>query len=116
MSLDVEKLVFGVLVAANLCLGLYFSLVARTRSASTPDEVFLGSRRLRMLPLAVSVLASMISAIGLIGFSAHYYAYGFHYSWCLLNSMFLVPVVSGVIIPVLYRLKVTSVFQVSAGG
>ncbi|CAN8019403.1 unnamed protein product [Ixodes persulcatus] len=111
MPIHVEYATFALLMAANLGIGLYFSLVKRARLASTPDEVFLGGRTLKMLPLAVSVLASMISAIGVIGFSAHYYAYGFHYSWSLLASPLLIPVVAGVIIPVLYRLRVTSVFQ-----
>ncbi|CAN8001805.1 unnamed protein product [Ixodes hexagonus] len=111
MSVHLEYAAFGLLMAANLGIGLYFSFVKRARIAATPDEVFLGSRSLKMLPLAVSVLASMISAIGVIGFSAHYYAYGFHYSWSLLASPLLVPVVAGVIIPVLYRLRVTSVFE-----
>lgn len=113
MGANVEYATFGILMAANLGIGLYFSFVKRARSRATPEEVFLGSRTLRMMPLAVSVLASMISAIGVIGFSAHYYAYGFHYSWSLVATPLLIPVVTGVIIPVLYKLNVTSVFEVS---
>ncbi|CAN7990202.1 unnamed protein product [Ixodes pacificus] len=116
MEVGIEKCLFGVLMAANLCLGLYLSFVSMARSASTPEEVFLGSRTLKVLPLAVSVLASMISAIGVIGFSAHYYAYGLHYNWGVLASPLLIPVVAGVIIPLLYRLGVTSVFQVRFRG
>ncbi|EEC19374.1 sodium-dependent multivitamin transporter, putative [Ixodes scapularis] len=116
MEVGIEKWLFGVLMVANLCLGLYFSFVSRARSASTPEEVFLGSRTLKVLPLAVSVLASMFSAIGVIGFCAHYYAYGFHYIWGVLAFPLLIPVVAGVIIPLLYRLGVTSVFQVRFRG
>ncbi|KAL1437141.1 hypothetical protein MTO96_049129 [Rhipicephalus appendiculatus] len=86
---DVEYAVFGVFVAASLFTGLYFALgkcrskpSARTvRSGSMADEEFLGGRSLGMLPLALSVLASMVTATGLLGFTSHFYAYGMHLLW-----------------------------------
>ncbi|KAH7977648.1 hypothetical protein HPB49_003121 [Dermacentor silvarum] len=114
MSVNVEHITFGVLMAANLGLGLYFAFSRRARKAPTADEVFLGSRTMGTLPLAMSVLASMISAIGVIGFGAHYYAHGFHYAWSLVSAPLLVPVVTLVVIPVLYKLRVTSVFEQQA--
>ncbi|KAH6948051.1 hypothetical protein HPB50_022736 [Hyalomma asiaticum] len=92
-AVNVEHVTFGVLMAANLGLGLYFAFSRRARKASTADEVFLGSRTMGTLPLAMSVLASMISAIGVIGFGAHFYAHGFHYAWSLVSAPLLVPIV-----------------------
>ncbi|KAL1436406.1 hypothetical protein MTO96_049640 [Rhipicephalus appendiculatus] len=111
MRSEVEYAVFGALMCANLGLGLYFSCARRVRKEATTDEMFLGSRSLRTLPLAGSVLASMLSAIGVIGFSAHYYAYGFHYLWNFMSAPLIAVIVSKVVIPVLYQLKVTSVFE-----
>ncbi|XP_077540635.1 sodium-coupled monocarboxylate transporter 2-like isoform X3 [Haemaphysalis longicornis] len=111
MSNVVEYAVFGGLMCANLGFGLYFSCLRRLRKEATTDEMFLGSRSLRIVPLAGSVLASMLSAIGIIGFSAHYYAYGFHYLWNFVSVPLIAVFVSKVVIPVLYELKVTSVFQ-----
>lgn len=106
----VEYTVFGVLMCANLGLGLFFAC-NRGKKAKTTDEMFLGSRTLRTLPLAMSVLASMCSAIGIIGFSGHYYTFGFHYLWNYLSAPIVALVVGKVVIPVLYDLKVTSVFE-----
>ncbi|CAN7992887.1 unnamed protein product, partial [Ixodes hexagonus] len=100
-------------MCANLGLGLFFSF-KRGKKAETTDEMFLGSRTLRTLPLAMSVLASMLSAISVIGFSGHYYAFGFHYLWNFLSAPLVALIVAKVIIPALYDLKVTSVFEVSA--
>lgn len=111
MHSEVEYAVFGVLMCANLGLGLYFSCARRVRKQATTEEMFLGSRSLRTLPLAGSVLASMLSAIGVIGFSAHYYAYGFHYLWNFMSAPLIAVIVSKMVIPVLYQLKVTSVFE-----
>lgn len=111
MRSEVEYAVFGALMCANLGFGLYFSCARRVRKQATTEEMFLGSRSLRTLPLAGSVLASMLSAIGVIGFSAHYYAYGFHYLWNFMSAPLIAVIVSKMVIPVLYQLKVTSVFE-----
>lgn len=107
----VEYAIFGLMMVLNLGLGLYFSFVNRPLRQTT-DEVFLGSRKMRMLPLAMSVLASMISAIGIVGATAHYYAYGLHHLWSIGAKVIVIPVVMYVIIPVLYKHKLTSIFQV----
>ncbi|KAG0417809.1 hypothetical protein HPB47_005338 [Ixodes persulcatus] len=59
----------------------------------------------------MSVLASMISAIGIVGATAHYYAYGLHHLWSIGAKVIVIPVVMYVIIPVLYKHKLTSIFQ-----
>lgn len=105
-----EYAIFGTLMCANLGLGLFFAFNRRNKAATT-DEMFLGSRTMQTIPLAMSVLASMLSAIGIIGFSGHYYTFGFHYLWNFTSAPLVALIVAKVIIPVLYDLKVTSVFE-----
>ncbi|XP_075529555.1 sodium/iodide cotransporter-like [Dermacentor variabilis] len=102
--------VFATLMVANFSLGLYFSFRRRSLK-STADEVFLGSRSLHSLPLAVSALASIMSSIGIIGISAHVYAYGTHMFWNQVLAPLNALIVAHVVVPVLYRLRVTSVFE-----
>ncbi|KAK8760314.1 hypothetical protein V5799_028419, partial [Amblyomma americanum] len=64
-----------------------------------------------MLPLAASAVASLFSSTGLVGFTAHFYAYGWHMGWCFLPSLVLLPFATHVFVPVLYKLGVTSVFE-----
>ncbi|CAN7937029.1 unnamed protein product, partial [Ixodes hexagonus] len=109
MSLTIEYVVFGTLMVANVGLGLYFAF--RKARAKTPDEVFLGSRTLKALPLAVSVVATITSPTGIVAFAGHFYAYGLHLNWINLGLILLLPVTTHVIIPVLYKLRVTSVFE-----
>ncbi|XP_072145142.1 sodium-coupled monocarboxylate transporter 1-like [Dermacentor andersoni] len=105
-----EYVVFATLMVANFSLGLYFSFRRRSLK-STADEVFLGSRSLHSLPLAVSALASIMSSIGIIGISAHVYAYGTHMFWNQVLAPLNALIVAHVVVPVLYRLRVTSVFE-----
>ncbi|CAN7992860.1 unnamed protein product [Ixodes hexagonus] len=104
-----EYAVFGLLLLATLGPGIFFSV--RRRGPPTVDEVFLGSRTIRALPLALSALASLMSSAGLIAITAHYYAYGIHMVWSFLTVQLCLPVTVHIIIPVLYRLKITSLFE-----
>lgn len=110
----VEYVLFGILILANFSLGLYFSFRTspnRFRSASTAEDVFLGSRTMKMLPLAASSVASVFSSVGLIAFPAHFYTYGLHLTWCCLTPFFYLPLAMNVFAPVLYRSGVTSIFE-----
>ncbi|KAL3246131.1 hypothetical protein MRX96_057869 [Rhipicephalus microplus] len=105
-----EYAVFAILMAANFSLGLYFSF-RRQSLKSTADEVFLGSRSLHSVPLAISALASIMSSVGIIGVSAHVYAYGTHMFWNQVLAPINALIAAYVVVPVLYRLRVTSVFE-----
>ncbi|XP_077486761.1 sodium-coupled monocarboxylate transporter 1-like [Amblyomma americanum] len=109
-----EYALFAILVAANLSLGLYFSF-RRTNvgagSRGTAEEVFLAGRTLKTIPLAASSVASLFSSTGLVGFPAHFYAYGWHLSWGYLTPLVLIPLATHVFVPVLYRLGITSIFE-----
>lgn len=110
MTHPVEYFVFALLTLAVIGLGL---VLFRTRTGRlTVDEMFLGNRTLRMIPLALSALASIMSSTGIIGFGAHFYAYGINNVWTLLSVLSTIPVTTHIIIPLLYRLKITSVFEV----
>lgn len=109
-----EYVLFGTVIATNLCLGLYFSFrkaPPSSGSASPEAEMFLGSRALRVLPLAASAVASMMSSTGLIAFPAHFYAYGMHMLWGLPMQFVCLPLATHVVVPVIYKLGVTSIFE-----
>ncbi|KAH6940709.1 hypothetical protein HPB50_005268 [Hyalomma asiaticum] len=100
-----DYVIFLGLTALSLGTGLYLSL-RRNGRASTRDEAFLGSRTLHAIPLALSMVASSVSAVGMIGFVAYYYQYGFHTLWCIPTFIPGGLLVSYLILPVLYELKV----------
>ncbi|XP_075739341.1 sodium/iodide cotransporter-like [Rhipicephalus microplus] len=110
-----EGTLFVTLVATNLALGLYFSLrnasSRRVDASARKMEVFLGSRALWYLPLAASSVASLFSSTGLIGFPAHFYAYGWHVLWLSLTPLLLFPLATHLFVPLLYKLGVTSIFE-----
>ncbi|XP_040074488.1 sodium-coupled monocarboxylate transporter 1 [Ixodes scapularis] len=105
-----EYVVFAVLMILNLAVGLIFAFRGRALNSNT-DETFLGSRTLGILPLSMSILASLVTAIGLVGLTAHFYTHGLHFLWVTIPALILIPFISRVIVPVIYKLGVTSVFE-----
>lgn len=106
-----EYAVFAILVTANLGFGLYFAFRKKSRNVTT-EEMFLGSRTLSMFPLATSILASLMSSGSIVSIAGHYYAYGGHLAWSSVSVIALLPLTAYVVLPVMYNLKITSVFQV----
>ncbi|KAH7937053.1 hypothetical protein HPB49_007570 [Dermacentor silvarum] len=101
-------------MAVNLGMGLYFS--RRRKGQSGTVEVFLGSRSLRALPLAVSMVATSIVLTGLVGFTGHYYAYGFHLTWNDLTIVIVAPLVAQPVPPRFVRTAHHSVLRRSDGA
>ncbi|XP_070395680.1 sodium-coupled monocarboxylate transporter 2-like [Dermacentor albipictus] len=66
---------------------------------------------LKSLPLAASSVVSIFSSTGLIGLPAHFYAYGWHLAWTYVTPLLCIPLATHVFAPVLYRLRITSVFE-----
>ncbi|KAH9366083.1 hypothetical protein HPB48_021129 [Haemaphysalis longicornis] len=59
------------------------------------------------------MVASNVTAVGVIAFVAHYYLHGMHTLWSIVAFVPAGLVVTYLFLPVLYRLKVTSIFQVT---
>ncbi|KAH8038287.1 hypothetical protein HPB51_000453 [Rhipicephalus microplus] len=75
------------------------------------QEAFLGGRTLPSYALAVSVVASTANAVSIVGFVGHYFAHGFHFMWPGAAIPLAAAVAATVMVPLLYRLRVASVFQ-----
>ncbi|XP_077540502.1 sodium-coupled monocarboxylate transporter 2-like isoform X2 [Haemaphysalis longicornis] len=105
-----DYVLYGFLMALGVAQGLYVAC-RRRRGHDVGHETFLGGRSLGVLPLAVSVLASTGSPLGLVAMTAHFYAYGLHTAWTMLLTVCAVPLVVFFVVPGYYRLGVTSIFQ-----
>ncbi|KAH6922905.1 hypothetical protein HPB50_020103 [Hyalomma asiaticum] len=121
----VDYAFFAILTLSSLALGLYYT-AWKKRKTATPsnrkwptsgclrlqhEEVFLASRSIPSWTLALSLLASVATGVGVVSHSAHQYAYGFNFAWSVASIVMATPCVVYIFLPVLYELKVTSVFQ-----
>ncbi|KAK8757657.1 hypothetical protein V5799_004710 [Amblyomma americanum] len=106
---------YGVL-CAMLCvssgIGLYFAW--RDRRDQSNQSFLLGNRQLGLLPVSLSMMASLQSATTVLGYPAEMYYRGTQF-WVAIFGLAISNVIAAeVFLPVFYRLQLTSVNSVSA--
>lgn len=104
-----DYVIFALLLTASLCIGLFYALSGGRQR--TTQEFLLADRNMRCLPISLSLIASFQSAVAIIGVPAEISAHGTQY-WFLGCAYFLgLLIPAHVFIPLLYRLRLSSVYQ-----
>ncbi|CAG0923130.1 unnamed protein product [Notodromas monacha] len=102
--------VFAGLLAVSAFIGVYYGFFKRKQNNSTADFLMAG-RSMGVFPMAMSLMASFMSAITLLGTPAEVYQYGTMY-WFIGVSYFLViPGAAYLYLPVFYQLELTSAYE-----
>jgi len=105
-----DYVVFAVILAISSVIGLYYGCTGNKQNSTT--EFLMAGRSMSVLPVALSLLASFMSAILLLGTPAEIAIYGTQYWILCVSFCFVIPIAAYVFIPVFYQLQVTSVFEV----
>ncbi|XP_001630712.2 sodium-coupled monocarboxylate transporter 1 isoform X1 [Nematostella vectensis] len=105
----IDFIVFAATLAASAGIGVYFARVGSRNQSNS--EYLMASRSMSAIPVAISVLASFVSSIAVLGTPNEVYSFGFQY-WLLVFSSFVtIPLVAYVYLPVYYNLKLTSAYE-----
>lgn len=134
----IDYMVFGSMLVFSASVGVYFGYFNKSKSKRQTtthqrhhDETFaveekkttdfgsksmleylLGSRKLKSFPVAMSLVASYISGVTVLGTPAEIYNFGTQY-WLIIVPIFLMGfIVSYVYLPVFCALKVGSSYEV----
>ena len=104
---------YTILVAVVLLplgIGLYHSRTGGRQR--TPEEFILNNRKLKVLPTLLSFVVSYQSAISVLHAPAEYYQWGTP-MWLVgdMLTMFTIWLVERLIVPVFYKLRLTSVYE-----
>ncbi|XP_045116541.1 sodium-dependent multivitamin transporter-like [Portunus trituberculatus] len=102
-----DYLVFGGMLASSLAIGIFYAIKSRNKSN---DEFLLGSRSLTCFPVSISLLASYISAILVLGGPAEAYYHGIQW-WVICAGQIALPIAAVVFMPFFYNLGLTSVYE-----
>lgn len=130
----VDYMVFGTMLVFSTSIGIYFGYFSKSSKSKEPNdddefnsnekkaadfgsksmmEYLLGSRKLKSFPVAMSLVASYISGVTVLGTPAEIYNFGTQY-WLIVFPIFLMGfVVSYVYLPVFCSLQVGSSYEVS---
>lgn len=109
----IDYTIFALLLVLSSAIGLFYALSGDRQR--TVQEFLLANRDMSCLPVALSLLASFQSAVAILGVPAEIFRFGTEY-WFLGCSYFLgLLIPAHVFIPVFYRLRITSTYEVSRG-
>ena len=81
----VDYLIFGLTLLGSVAIGIYYAI--RERHKTTEDYLIAG-RKMSMLPAAISLMISYLSAVTLLGDAAENYFFGISYSLYIFSSFF----------------------------
>ncbi|XP_026547468.1 sodium/iodide cotransporter-like, partial [Notechis scutatus] len=101
--------VFGLMLLVSTGIGLFYGLSRGGHKSA--EDFFTGSRAMSALPVGLSLSASFMSAIQVLGVPAEAYRYGMKFLWMCLGQLLNSLLTAGLFLPVFYRLGLTSTYE-----
>lgn len=98
-------------LAISLFIGLFFGF--RGRKKHSTKEILLAGGKMHFLPVAMSLLASFMSAITLLGTPAEMYNFTTMYWYIGASYFFTMFMAAHIYMPIFYNLGITSAYEVS---
>lgn len=105
----VDYAVVALTLGISLLVGVYYGCCGSRQSTDT--EYLLGDKQMRMLPVAISLIAGYISGITLLGTPGDIYSYGTQYYAIVLGILFMAFAINYLYLPVFVGLGVKSSYE-----
>ncbi|KAG5275870.1 hypothetical protein AALO_G00125450 [Alosa alosa] len=102
--------VFTAMLAVSMSVGLYQALKKAPRQTNM-DDFFTGGRSMSAVPVGLSLCASFMSAVQVLGVPSEAYRYGLKFLYMCVGQSINSIITALFFVPVLYRLKITSTNQ-----
>ncbi|XP_053319633.1 sodium-coupled monocarboxylate transporter 1-like [Spea bombifrons] len=104
-----DYVVFAVVLFISAAIGVYFAYVGIGKETS--QEFLAGGRSMTAVPVALSLTASFMSAVTILGTPADVYRYGAMYLIFAISYALVVIISAEIFLPVFYRLEITSTYE-----
>lgn len=108
---DVDAIILVFLFVVCLLIGIYFAWKDRNKDT---DEFLMAGKNMSPLPVTMSLVASFLSSITVLGWPAEVYYNGMGIWLTLFATFFEVLFTAELILPIFYRLNLTSVNKVGS--
>lgn len=109
-----DYVVFAGVLLISAAIGIYYAFAGDSRETS--KDFLMGGRRMHAVPVALSLTASFMSAVTVLGTPAEVYRFGMIYSLFGLTYFLVVVITAEVFLPVFYKLGITSTYEVTGDG
>ncbi|KAB7495356.1 Sodium-dependent multivitamin transporter [Armadillidium nasatum] len=100
-----------ILLVSILSISFIIGLITSMKGNKSPEEFLLGNRNFSPIPVSMSLLTTIISAVNIVGITTEVYVYGTQLSPMSFGCMAGIAFSIVVIIPVIYPLKLMSIHE-----
>ncbi|EGI69870.1 Putative sodium-dependent multivitamin transporter [Acromyrmex echinatior] len=97
------------MLCISAAIGIYYRFSGGHQK--TMEEYFIANRSMSILPVAIAMMASHLSALAFLGISAENYIYGTQIIGINLGYFLSIPILCYGFIPVFFKLQVTSIYE-----
>uniref|UniRef100_A0A8D0GF13 Solute carrier family 5 member 8 n=1 Tax=Sphenodon punctatus TaxID=8508 RepID=A0A8D0GF13_SPHPU len=105
-----DYVVFGAMLLISAVIGIYYAFAGGGQKTS--KDFLMGGRSMSALPVALSLTASFMSAVTVLGTPAEVYRFGAVFSVFAITYALVVVLSAEIYLPVFYRLGITSTYEV----
>lgn len=106
----IDYIVFAIMLIVSALIGVYFAFFAKVKQ-NTTTEYLMGGKTMGIFPISMSLIASYISGISLLGLPAEMYTYGTQFWMTLVSEVFVSILMAYAYLPVFYKLQITSTYE-----
>uniref|UniRef100_A0A4W3IGG4 Solute carrier family 5 member 8 n=1 Tax=Callorhinchus milii TaxID=7868 RepID=A0A4W3IGG4_CALMI len=104
-----DYLVFALTLLISGLIGIYYAV--KGKGQETSMDFLMGNRQMSVLPVALSLTASFMSAVTVLGSPFEVYRFGAIFSLFALSQLFTMFITSEIFLPVFYRLGIASTYE-----
>ncbi|KAM9302085.1 sodium-coupled monocarboxylate transporter 2-like [Gastrophryne carolinensis] len=104
-----DYLVFAALLVVSAGIGVFFAI--KDRKKKTSGEFLVGGRQMTFGPVALSLTASFMSAVTVLGVPSDIVRFGAHYIFYPISYTLVIIITSELYLPVFYRSGITSTYE-----
>ncbi|XP_069485452.1 sodium-coupled monocarboxylate transporter 1-like [Ambystoma mexicanum] len=104
-----DYVVLAAMLVISATIGLYYAFAQGGQKTTT--DFLMGGRSMTAVPVALSLTASFMSAVTILGTPAEVYRYGAMYAVFAFSFTLVVIISSEIFLPVFYRLGITSTYE-----
>ncbi|XP_072026113.1 sodium-coupled monocarboxylate transporter 1-like [Amphiura filiformis] len=104
-----DYVVLSVMLLISMTVGIYQAFTGGKQR--TNDEFLLANRNMNLLPVAMSFMASFVSAPAILGVAGEVYVSGIHWGLNILAVLFAGIIACRFFIPVYFRLEIVSAYE-----
>jgi len=107
-----DYILFAVFLLVSIGIGIYHAFTGGRQR--TIGEYMVANRQMKMIPVAISMLVSIVSGVLVLGHPAETYTRGGQFVIRAVGHVLAGFVAGSLFVPLFFRLKITSAFEVSS--